>query len=203
MIAAEVTTIRQKCAILGADPGTAPLTALECSMTLSKTANAAATLALASVAVLGTGTAALAQTATDPCYPTCSAGVSDSTVTPGQTVVFNSGAGSFQSGTSVEVRVLGDTFTRQATANGNVSLTYTVPTDTRPGRYEAVFGDRVRVPFTVVSAAAASPGRGQLPRTGSEDLVALALGGSALVAAGAGMIVVARRRRELTPGSLA
>lgn len=169
-------------------------------MTFSKTASAAATFALAGVAVLGTGTAAVAQTT---CYPSCEAGVSDSTVTPGQTVTFNSGSGTFAPGTEVEVRVLSETFTRTASANGNVSLTTTIPAGTRPGRFEAVFGDRIRVPFTVVAAASASPGRGQLPRTGSEDLVALALGGSALVAAGAGMVVVARRRRDLTPSSLA
>lgn len=171
-------------------------------MIFPKTATAVATFTFAGLAVLGTGTAAIAQTA-DSCYPTCSAGVSDSTVTPGQEVTFNSGSGSFTAGESVEVRVLNQTFTRTASANGNVSLTFTVPSGTRPGRFEAVFGDRVRVPFTVVAAAAASPGRGQLPRTGSEDLTALALGGSALVAAGAGMVVVARRRRELGPGSLA
>lgn len=173
-------------------------------MIFPKTATAAATLTFAGLAVFGTGTAALAQEST--CYPTCEAGASDSTVTPGQAVTFNSGSGSFAPGSEVEVAVLNETFTRTAAVNGNVSLTYTVPESTPPGRYEVVFtgaGNTVRVPFSVVAAAAASPGRGQLPRTGSEDLVALGLAGGALVAAGASMVVVARRRRELPPGSLA
>lgn len=170
-------------------------------MIFPKTATAAAAFAVAGLAVFGTGTAALAQESA--CYPTCEPSVSDSSVTPGQAVTFNSGSGSFAPGSEVEVAVLSETFTRTAAVNGNVSLTYTVPSGTRPGRYEVVFGNTVRVPFTVVAAASASPGRGQLPRTGSDDLVALALGGGVLVAAGASMVVVARRRRELTPSSFA
>ncbi len=85
----------------------------------------------------------------------------------------------------------------------------------------------VVVPFTVVQASSTTPAggtsggsrtdgsagastggstgssAGQLPRTGSDDVVAISLAGTALVALGAGMVVVARRRRETTPAGLA
>lgn len=89
----------------------------------------------------------------------------------------------------------------------------------------------VVVPFTVVASASPTPaggtsggsrtdgsaGRsadgtaggsaggsgGQLPRTGADDVVAISLAGTALVALGAGLVVVARRRRESTPAGLA
>jgi LPXTG-motif cell wall-anchored protein len=45
--------------------------------------------------------------------------------------------------------------------------------------------------------------RSGLPLTGSQELVALGAAGGALVAIGAGVVVVARRRREELPAGLA
>jgi LPXTG-motif cell wall-anchored protein len=47
------------------------------------------------------------------------------------------------------------------------------------------------------------PVRSGLPLTGSQELVALGVAGGALVALGAGIVVVARRRREELPAGLA
>lgn len=173
------------------------------------TSRLAATIAaavLAGVSVLGMSAPALAQYS-----ETTSPGISDSTVVPGQRVTVTSGAGAFTAGESVDVRVLSAGFeqrlgTMRAATDGSVTTTFTLDPSARPGRFEVRFAgvtNTVSVPFTVVGAAAAAPGRGQLPRTGSDDLVALAISGSAMVAAGAAVIVVARRRREMLPTSVA
>lgn len=180
----------------------------------SRLAATVAAAALTGVSLLGMSAPALAQYSS-----TTSPGVSDSTVVPGQTITVTSGAGAFVPGESVDVRVLSAGFEQNvgrftAVRDGSVTATFTLDPSARPGRFTAVLSgasNTVRVPFTVVGAAVASPGvrtgagaaQGQLPRTGSDDLVALGLGGAAMVAAGAAVIVVARRRRELTPGSLA
>lgn len=157
----------------------------------------AAAAALAAVALVGVAAPAIAQSG-----PQQTAGVTDSTATPGQTITFNSGSGSFTPGSSVQVAVLNSTFTRTAAQNGNVSLTFTVPRGTAPGQYEAVFGSRqVVVPFSVVAAAGTSGS--QLPRTGADSVAELTAAGIALVGVGAGMVLVARRRRELVPSSIA
>lgn len=184
-------------------------------MTSRKLASAAAAASLAGVAVLGLSAPAIAQN-----YPpaaTTRAGITDSTVVPGQTVTANSGSGSFAPGSSVEVSVLGVSETRTADADGNVSVTFRVPDNTRPGRFSVVFSNgtnRVEVPFTVVAAAASGPGQGQqrqqpnrlgsLPRTGADQLVPLTITGVALVGIGAGIVVASRRRRETSmPSGLA
>lgn len=179
-------------------------------MTSRKLASAAAAASLAGVAVLGLGTPAIAQD-----YPPANepATISDSTVVPGQTVTANSGSGSFVAGSSVDVMVLGVSTTRTADASGNVSVSFRVPENTRPGRFSVVFSNstnRVEVPFTVVAATAAGPGQGQrqggsgLPRTGADQIVPLTITGVALVGIGAGIVVASRRRRETSmPAGLA
>lgn len=182
-------------------------------MTSRKLASAAAAASLVGVAVLGMSAPAIAQD-----YPPASgstpAAITDSTVVPGQTVTANSGSGSFVAGSSVEVRVLGVSTTRTADASGNVSVSFKVPDNTRPGRFSVVFSNstnRVEVPFTVVAAAASGPGQGQqpnrlggLPRTGADQLVPLTITGVALVGIGAGIVVASRRRRETSmPSGLA
>ena len=170
----------------------------------------AAAAALAATAVFGVAAPALGQSYDDN-EP---AGVSDSTVTPGQSFQADSGSGSYNPGESVEVRVLGANFDQvcqaSATADstGNVEATCTVPSNARPGRARVLFtslvnGDEVTVPFTVVSGAAASPGRGQLPRTGADHVAELTAAGIGLVVFGAGLVAVARRRREQAPAGLA
>ena len=175
-------------------------------MTARRLASAAAALSLAGAAMLGMSAPAVAQTAPYPPAPTAPAGISDATVVPGQEVTANSGTGSFTAGSQVDVRVLGISETRTADATGNVSFTFRVPEGTAPGRYSVVFANeqnRVEVPFTVVAAQAADPGRGQLPLTGSDQLVPLTVAGVALVGIGAGIVVASRRRRETLPGGLA
>lgn len=185
-------------------------------MTSRKLASAAAAASLAGVAVLGMGAPAVAQT-----YPPVATppSISDATVVAGQRVTVNSGAGSFDANSVVTVAVLGFSATVTADSTGNASFTFTVPADARPGRTEVTFTGvlagqtkTVVVPFTVVAAAAAGPGRGQapdrrgtaLPRTGADQLVPLTIGGVALVGIGTGIVVVARRRREtIMPAGLA
>lgn len=179
-------------------------------MSFRKLASIVAAAPLAGVAVLGLSTPAIAQV-----YPPAStpAAISDTTVTPGQTVTVNSGSGSFAVAASVEVKVLGITETRKADASGNVSFTFTVPANAPTGRASVVFSNsanRVEVPFTVVAAAAAGPGQGQrpsgsgLPLTGADQLVPLTITGVALVGIGAGIVVASRRRRETNmPAGLA
>jgi LPXTG-motif cell wall-anchored protein len=173
----------------------------------SRLTAALAASALAGMALLGLAAPASAQTYDD----NESAGVSDSTVTPGQPLTATSGDGSFTPGETVEYGVE-STYQRlgevKADSDGAATATFEVPENLSAGRHDVVFtsvasGKQVRVPFTVVSSAAASPGRGQLPRTGSEELVALTVAGLGLVAAGAGMVVVARRRRSELPTGIA
>lgn len=170
----------------------------------------AAAAALAATAVFGVAAPASAQSYDDN-EP---AGVSDSTATPGQTITADSGSGSFEPDEQVEVRVLGSNFdvvceeSATADSTGNVEAECTVPSNAQPGRARVLFtslvnGDEVSVPFTVVSGAAASPGRGQLPRTGADHVTELTAAGIGLVLFGAGIVAVARRRREQIPTGIA
>ncbi len=171
-------------------------------MTPRTLASAAAALSLAGAAMLGMSAPAVAQD-----YPPAQpASISDETVVLGQTVTANSGAGSCPTDSTAQVTVFDDTSAAPVAANGNASTTFTVPGDARPGRNEVVFtcaGNRIVIPFTVVAAQAANPGRGQLPQTGSDQLVPLTIAGVALVGIGAGIVVASRRRRETMPGGLA
>jgi len=192
-------------------------------MTARVLATAAAAASLAGVAVLGMTGPALAQE-----YPPATGvTITDATPVPGQTVTVSTGAGAFDAGTDVVVTV--DAFdTRkvvEAAANGSASTSFEVPAGARPGRVQVHFSGTLEgaatsevLSFTVVSAAAAGPGRGQgdrgrsapltgaqdaagsdaLPFTGADALVPLAITGVSLVGAGAGIVLVARRRRETT-----
>jgi len=177
-------------------------------MSFRKLASASAAASLAGVAVLGISAPANAQS-----YPPASTppSVSDSTVVLGQMFTINSGNG-FCPGGTAQVTVFGTTTPADVDGNGNASKSVTVPAGTAPGRQTATFrcsdGKTVDVAFTVVAAAAAGPGRGQLPQqlstTGSEQLVPLTITGVALVGIGAGIVVASRRRRETSmPSGLA
>ena len=180
-------------------------------MTSRKLASAAAAASLAGAAVLGMAAPASAQT--PPCYPNCTAAINDSTLAPGQSAQVTSGNATFAPGTSVSVTVPGTNIsgTVVADARGNATFNFTVPAGTRPGRLEVVFtagSTVVRVPFTVVAAAAAqgqatSASARDLPRTGTDQMVPLAISGLALVGVGAGIVVASRRRREDMPVGIA
>ena len=175
-------------------------------MTARRLASAAAALSLAGAAMLGMSAPAVAQTAPYPPAPTAPAGISDETVVLGQTVTANSGTGSCPTDSNAQATVFGGPSPTRLAADGNATTTFTVPDDARPGRNEVVFTcaqNRIVIPFTVVAAQAANPGRGQLPRTGSDQLVPLTIAGVALVGIGAGIVVASRRRRETLPGGLA
>jgi LPXTG-motif cell wall-anchored protein len=185
-------------------------------MTSRKLASAAAAASLAGAAVLGMGSPAIAQTGSE--LPQ-QAGASDSTPTPGQTVTITTGAGSFTPGSTVSFSLQGSSIAGTAVANslGSASFTFTVPANAAPGRYTVVASGTLagtaktaEFQITVVAGAAASPGRGQgatgqsaLPRTGSDQMVPLAITGIALVGAGAGIVVASRRRREDMPAGIA
>lgn len=118
----------------------------------------------------------------------------------------SSGIGSLDPGTPFEYGVE-STYQKLGTGTVNASgaavVTFTVPTNLSNGRHHVVFlGEKngqpveVRVPFTVRGSAVAAGTRGSLPRTGSDDLVALGIAGGSLVLVGAGVVFAARRRRE-------
>lgn len=136
--------------------------------------------------------------------------------TAGAPLSVSSGAGTFDAGSSVEVGVQ-SVYTRlgttTATASGAAAGTFTIPASLNDGNHNIVFSGllngqatKVSLPFTLNAAAAAAqvaaaggttlPLIGALPRTGSAEAVPIALSGIALVAVGAGLVVVARRRRS-------
>jgi LPXTG-motif cell wall-anchored protein len=177
-------------------------------MSFRKLASAAAAASLAGVAVLGMSAPANAQS-----YPPAKTppSVSDSTVVRGQMFTLNSGNG-FCPGGTAQVTVFGKMTQADVDGNGNASESVTVPDRAAPGRKTATFrcsdGETLKVAFTVVAAAAASPGQGQrqggLPRTGADQIVPLTITGVALVGIGAGIVVASRRRRESSmPAGLA
>ena len=146
-------------------------------------------------------------------------GISDDTPGRGQQVTATSGCRAFAPGQRVNFGVestyqqLG---TVTATQFGEAVATFTVPCNLENGRHSVVFTGpsaagaetTVRVPFTVVDGvvvcgARGAPVRSGLPLTGSQELVGLGVAGGALVALGAGIVVVARRRREELPAGLA
>ena len=144
-------------------------------------------------------------------YPPASgATISDTTVLPGQQVTVVTAPGSFAPGTTVTVTVPGTSVSGTAVvgANGSASFTFTLPLGTAPGAYSVVFtggGSTASVAFTVVAPVTAGGGGGQgnLPRTGSDQLVPLTITGLVLVGVGGGIVIASRRRRESLPGGLA
>lgn len=175
-------------------------------MTLRALVRILAGLTLTVLTLLGPTPAALAQ---DACYPPpCAPGISDSTTVAGQPVTVTSGNESFEPDEAVEYGVQ-SVYQRigRATANaaGAVVVTFRMPT-LASGNHHVVFtslvdGDQVRVPFTVLTAAATrarttvSLGDGKLSRTGSTELLLLAAGGAGLFVAGAAVVLSVRRRR--------
>lgn len=149
--------------------------------------------------------------------PSQGAGVSDSNPQRGQQMSATSGCREFAPGQSVAFGVesafqqLGSVI---ATVGGEASASFTVPTNLANGPHHVVFrgiglngaANEVRIPFTVSggpATGAAAPGGGTvnvggvaLPRTGSDEVVPLTALGVGLVVAGAGLVVVARRRRR-------
>jgi LPXTG-motif cell wall-anchored protein len=187
----------------------------------SRLAAATAATSLAALALLGMGAPASAQSYDDQTSP----GASDETVVLNQTFTITTGDGECDPGTAVAVAIRGNNFsddeTTTADSDGTATIEYTVPPEAEEGDATATFTclldgetNTIVVAFTVVASDSDDggtnggqdsddSGTGALPRTGSDNLVALSAGGAALVALGAGMVMVARRRREGVPGSMA
>lgn len=100
----------------------------------------------------------------------------------------------------------------KANARGIAAATFTVPTNLADGTHFLVFtgltsGKVVKIPCQVsggnFTGSAGSTGNTNLPRTGSADLIPLALAGVGLVGVGGAVVVAARRRREDSPGAMA
>lgn len=160
---------------------------------------------------------------------TTTGSLTDTTVAPGQAVSAVTGVGLFAAGSTVEygvqppVNVLGTVI---AAADGSASANFTVPA-LPDGTYAVFFRSAAPAGVTPDDAACVLPftstqppavlgttfTRQQqpaarpaaLPFTGSDAFVPLTLGGVALVAVGAGLVVATRRRRadKVTPTSLA
>ncbi len=191
-------------------------------MTSRKLTSAVAAASLAGASVVGMAAPALAQSNTP-----VTRGVSDSSITAGETITVNTGSGSFLPGQNISVSIpgLGITGAVRSDGLGNASFTFKVPAGTAPGTFQVVFSgppasgvtNPVSVPFTVVassgSGSGSSSGSGSgttartsgssLPRTGADQMVPLAITGLALVGVGAGIVVASRRRREDLPGGIA
>lgn len=192
-------------------------------MTSRKLASAVAAASLAGASVVGMAAPALAQTgSTTP----VTRGVSDSSITAGETITVNTGSGSFVPGSTVTVTIPGLGISGSVVVDGlgNARFQFKVPAGTAPGNFSVNFAGApapVSVPFTVVASAAAGSGTGStgsgstgtgtaarasgtsLPRTGADQMVPLAISGLALVGIGAGIVVASRRRREDLPGGIA
>lgn len=155
--------------------------------------------------------------------------VSDSNAERGQSMSASSGCSEFAPGQNVQYGVesvfqlLGSVV---ANAGGEAVATFVVPTNLPDGQHHVVFRgagltgapNEVRVPFTVTGGVATATATGagagsgagadsdvsvagvQLPRTGSDEIVPLSALGLSLVTAGAGLVVVARRRRREIAG---
>ena len=183
-------------------------------MTSRTLASAVAAASLAGASVVGMAAPAFAQSNTP-----VTRGVSDSSITAGETVTVNSGSGSFVPGSTVTVTIPGLGISGSVVVDGlgNARFQFTVPAGTAPGNFSVNFAGApapVSVPFTVVASAAAGSGSGStgtgarasgasLPRTGADQMVPLAISGLALVGVGAGIVVASRRRREDLPGGIA
>ncbi len=158
--------------------------------------------------------------------PQTAGALSDVTVVPGQTVSATSGAGKFTPGSTVEygvqppVTVLG---TVVVAADGSATTNVAVP-DLPNGDYTVFFRSVAAgvtpvdtgvcvLPFTFTQPTAVLPiaetrpaaRPAALPFSGANGVLPLTLGGVALVAVGAGLVVVTRKRKraEVTPTSLA
>lgn len=148
----------------------------------------------------------------------------------GHNVTVSSGSDTFTPGGEVKVGVQSvytEIATTTATASGAARGTFTLPASLDDGNHTIVFSGlkdgnavTVRLPFVLdrpalaaAAAAAAAAGGGgttlplvdALPRTGSAVAIPIAVSGLVLVLGGAGLVVVARRRRtvmDAVPGHL-
>jgi LPXTG-motif cell wall-anchored protein len=139
----------------------------------------------------------------EPCIVT----VSDSTVEPGQTIDIT--AGVFSPGTEITVTMTPDSVvlgTATVGESGTAALSAVVPATVAAGEHTiavngvgcaAVTVSITAAPATTVApAGAASPSAsGDLPRTGGDTFPVARVGG-ALVAFGAGLVLLARQRRR-------
>lgn len=141
-----------------------------------------------------------------PCIVT----VSDSTVEPGQTIDIT--AGEFSPGTEITVTLTPDSAvlgTATVGESGTAVLSAVVPAGVTAGEHTiAVNGvgcAAVTVSITAGPATTAAPAEaaprpspsGALPRTGGDTFPVARVGG-ALVAFGAGLVLLARQRRRRT-----
>lgn len=191
-------------------------------MSVSRVSAGVGALALSGMALVGLATPASAQAAPAACaqgvleaYPPgqTQQAVSDSTPNRGQLISacvrgFKPSS-SFEFGVESTYMKLG---TGTVNAGGVANASFNVPTTISLGPHSVVFiGTRngapatVRIPINVQGNQASGP-VGGLPRTGSDEIVPLTAAGLGLVAAGAGLVVLARRHRResknlLSPGA--
>ena len=127
-------------------------------------------------------------------------------VRPGQrgTVAFP--AGSFTPGSEV-TGTFGGTAVGTAIVgkDGSVNFPFTIPRSAGAGEVTVLIsgvsnGASTQRTLTLTVAGAAAGGALGLPRTGSDAVVPMAASGIALVVVGAGVVVVARRRRSELDG---
>lgn len=128
------------------------------------------------------------------------------------------GAG-FAPGSTVDVSLAGASLgTARADGSGAFSAAVVVPVSTEPGNHTVTAsgpgsdgGTQVLAAALQVTEASAAPGArastpgstagsSSLPRTGSSSTLPLALAGGALLVAGSGAVLVARRRRSGAAG---
>jgi len=141
-------------------------------------------------------------------YPPCTAGISDSTVAPGQPLTVSFPSGTFTPGETVEYGVrstyqkLGTT---TAAANGSTSATLTVPMNLGDGQHEVVFTGLTShkvatMAFKVIpaSSSGSSGSRGAtLPGSSSGPSgLTMTAAGIGLALLGGGIVVAARRRHH-------
>lgn len=124
--------------------------------------------------------------------------VSDSTVTPGQSIKAQ-GCG-FRPASTVAVDFLSDPVrvgTATAAADGFFSVDVTIPANASRGRHTLeASGVDANGAVLVLSAGLTVTGPGgALPTTGSSSGKALSVAGAGLVVIGAGAVIAARRRR--------
>ena len=146
---------------------------------------------------------AQAQTTTCPSSTTYApssgtATVTDSTVTPGQTVTVSGGG--FASGSTVTISLNpGGTALGSDTAGADCSFSaaVTIPTSVLAGSYTIqASGTDPSGNARVLSAAVTVGAAGGLPTTGSNNTEPLTVAGIGLILIGAAAVVVVRRRRS-------
>jgi LPXTG-motif cell wall-anchored protein len=127
-------------------------------------------------------------------YVGCTAVLSDTTPTPGQTItITGTGAGADEKvSATIDDVVIG---TGVADANGNFQFSATIPTGISVGSHTVFVkcGSGGVLGVTIVVGAAGG-GQGPLPTTGSSSTIPLLKLGVALIAIGAMVLALSRRR---------